>query len=177
MSPLTVSRSLFLGPPPENPRVKDPSVRNPGHSELVGASKCRRGREHPPPSDEWGSVGRTHKKPILTYSETYTDVPAHGLQDVLSHWEYLNRCPRRMGGPPFSLVQRFEFFGSLFDLDLDQFWADLNFHWKRNIRASGQFVVSDRFGFPHPSQLQLRPPVPRGWLKKPPNQFPVVAQT
>src|SRR5438445_1598675 len=71
-----------------------------------------------------------------------------------------------MDGPPFSLLQRFEFSGSLFDLELDQFWADLNFHRKRNIRASGQFVVSDRFGFPPSQPTPTMTPCPQRMAKK-----------
>src|SRR3989449_4493788 len=58
--------------PSENPRLKDPSVWNPGHSESVGASKCRRGRGHPPAPDEW-AVGRASpKNPYCSDGKTNT---------------------------------------------------------------------------------------------------------
>src|SRR2546427_8093130 len=127
--------------PSENPRLKDPSVWNPGHSESVGASKCRRGRGHPPAPDEWAvaraspknpycSDGKTNtvaiEKRILSYSRTrvsrgrYMGVFKENVQTCPSS------VPEGWVRHPFSLVQRFEFSRSLVDTYLAWFRVSQN---------------------------------------------------
>ena len=133
--------SLSWTTPSANPRLKDPSVRNPGHSESVGLRgvgmvadtrprPTNRGSVGLSPKNAYCSDGKTNtvaiEKRILSYprSRVGTDRSMGVFKENVQTCPY--SVPEGWVRHPFSLVQRFEFSRPLVDTYLAWFRVSQN---------------------------------------------------